>query len=96
MRNLLIAAALVPCACATTPIQGPPAGLPAPVCSNEALGSFIGQPASSDIGARMLAASGARVIRWVGVGMAVTMDYRVDRLTVRLDAGNRIISASCG
>ena len=94
MRKLLVSAALLPCACA--PAQIPPAELPSRTCSNETLGSFVGQPATSEVGARMLAASGARVIRWVGVGMAVTMDYRMDRLTVRLDSGNRITSASCG
>jgi hypothetical protein len=36
------------------------------------------------------------VIRWVQPGMAVTMDYREDRLTVRLDSGNRIVAANCG
>ena len=96
MRRLLIAAALLPCACSTAPAQVPPTGPSSATCTNESLGAFAGQPATSEVGARMLAASGARVIRWVGIGMAVTMDYREDRLTVRLDAGNRIISASCG
>ena len=93
MRKVLLAAALVPCACATAPAQVPPAGA---VCRNEGLARFVGQQASADLGAQMLAASGARVIRWVGFGMMVTMDYREDRLTVRLTADNRIESASCG
>ncbi|MCY7398715.1 MAG: hypothetical protein LH466_07765 [Sphingomonas bacterium] len=44
----------------------------------------------------MLAASGARTLRWVAKGMMVTMEYRGDRLTVHLDANNRVESATCG
>jgi hypothetical protein len=44
----------------------------------------------------MLAVSGARDLRWVAKGMMVTMDFRDDRLTVQLDAANRIERASCG
>jgi hypothetical protein len=29
-------------------------------------------------------------------GMAVTMDYREDRVTIRVDESNKIESASCG
>ena len=44
----------------------------------------------------MLAETGARHLRWVAKGMMVTMDYRDDRLTVYLDANNRVERASCG
>ena len=93
MRKLLFIAGLVPSACATAPAQVAPPSAP---CSNDSLAGFAGQVATSGVGAAMLAASGARVIRWVAPGMAVTMDYREDRLTVRLDSANRIVSASCG
>jgi hypothetical protein len=65
-------------------------------CRNGSLTQFIGQPANQDLGARMLAASGGRVIRWVPKGAAVTMDYRADRVTAYLDGSNRVERASCG
>jgi len=71
----------------------PPAGAS---CRNEALTAFIGRTATADLGAQMLAASGARALRWVAPGMAVTMDYRADRLTVSYDANMVIERASCG
>ena len=40
--------------------------------------------------------SGARNARVVKPGMAVTMDFRQDRVTVQVDAQNRIERASCG
>lgn len=69
---------------------------PAGTCRNEALAQFNGQAASQELGARMLAASGARAIRWVAKGMMVTMEFRADRITVYLDASNRVERASCG
>ena len=39
---------------------------------------------------------GARTLRWVGYGMAVTMDFSPHRLTVYLDKANRVERASCG
>jgi len=65
-------------------------------CNKESLSQFVGQPASQELGAKMLAASGARTIRWVPKGGAVTMDYRGDRLTVQLDGANRVETANCG
>ena len=38
----------------------------------------------------------ARHVRVVKPGMAVTMDYRIDRLTVMLDDSGKIESISCG
>ena len=44
----------------------------------------------------MMLASRARVIRWVPLGGAVTMDFSPARLTVQLDGANRVQSANCG
>ena len=64
-------------------------------CSSEALARFVGQPAGDELGSRILRASGARTIRWVPKGGAVTMDFNPTRLTVQLDGANRVESASC-
>ena len=93
MRYALLA--LVPlsaCAPAEPPADG---GLFA-TCRNEPLGKFAGQPATQELGARMLAESHARTLRWVPRGGVVTMDYRGDRLTVSLDEANRVETARCG
>ncbi len=65
-------------------------------CRSGALAQFIGQPASQELGARMLAASGAKIIRWVPKGGVVTMDFSPHRLTVQLDGANRVEAANCG
>jgi hypothetical protein len=83
-------------ACSTVPAGSPPMGEPLPTCRNEGLGAFTGQPATQELGARMLATTGARDLRWVAHGMMVTMDFRADRLTVYLDAANRVERAGCG
>lgn len=65
-------------------------------CRSEQLNQFVGQNADASLGAKMLETSGARVLRWVAPGMAVTMDFRADRLTVTYDANYMITQASCG
>ncbi|MBB6125065.1 I78 family peptidase inhibitor [Sphingobium subterraneum] len=86
------------CTPAAPPPSSPPpaANGPSEECRGEALALFIGQTASSEVAARMMQASGARTLRWVAPGMAVTMDYRADRLTVSYDAAMKIDRASCG
>jgi len=97
MRIVLVTCALIPLAACTIAQSDATAVGPAPgTCRSEALARFTGQPASQDLGTRMLAASGARVIRWVPKGGVVTMDYRADRITAYLDGSNQVERASCG
>lgn len=98
MRYLIALSLLPLAACTVAQSDATPDTLP-PVpaeCRNEVLAQFVGQQASQDLGARMLAASGARTIRWVPKGGAVTMDFSPHRLTVQLDGSNRVEHASCG
>jgi len=95
MRSASLLPMMLLSACATTPVDSVVAE-PAETCRRDALASFVGQPATQDLGARMLAASGARTLRWVAKGMMVTMEYRGDRLTVHLDANSRVERANCG
>ena len=95
MRSLLITLAVIPVAACTIAESAPP-GLPAGPCRNEPLAQFIGQPATQELGARMMSASGARIIRWVPQGGVVTMDFSPARLTVKLDGSNRVEAANCG
>ena len=100
MRNLVAVTACLVSACATTaaqPPEAPPVGNDAgSPCRSGTTDGFVGQTATVDVGARMLAASGARTIRWVSHGMMVTREFNPTRLTVQLDPTNRIVSARCG
>jgi hypothetical protein len=40
--------------------------------------------------------SGAGIVRWIAKGAMVTMDYRPDRLDLRLDGKGRIVKVECG
>lgn len=93
MRRLMLGAAILLPACATAPAAPPEMS---GTCRNGGLDRFVGQPATAEVGAQMLAASGARTLRWVAYGMMVTMDFSPSRLTVRLTKDSRIESANCG
>ena len=98
MRYAILLSALSLAACATTPanpVVAEPAE-PAETCRGDALAGFVGHPYNAALGARMLSASKASKLRAVAKGMMITMDYREDRLTVYLDARNRVERASCG
>ncbi|MFC3442836.1 I78 family peptidase inhibitor [Sphingobium rhizovicinum] len=85
--------------CAGAGEQGPdtpPAASAEGPCRNDGLDGFVGQKASADTGAALLKASGAKTLRWGGPGMAMTMDFRPDRLTVSYDDAMVITSARCG
>jgi hypothetical protein len=70
---------------------------PGSKCTQSAiLNSFIGQPASIELAARMMTAARAPKLRWVAAGQAVTMDFSAQRLTVQLDAQSRVVSMTCG
>ena len=97
MRILVLTVLLAPlAACTIAQSDATAVGTAGGTCRPQPLAQFVGQPSSQELGARILAASGARVIRWVPKGGVVTMDYREDRVTVYLDGSNRVERASCG
>jgi hypothetical protein len=65
-------------------------------CGVQGLQDLVGRPATSELGTEALRRSGSRTLRWIRPGDAVTMDYREDRLNVRLDAANRVEGFTCG
>jgi hypothetical protein len=102
---LLLLAAILPLAACSHAGGKATAGtgcLPAKVsdgpqeCRPEALDAFTGKTADEATIKKLVADSGARNARVVKPGMAVTMDFRQDRVTVQVDAQNRIERASCG
>ena len=65
-------------------------------CNADAVQDRIGQTATSGLGAQLLAATGARTLRWAPPRSAMTMDFRPDRLTVSYDDNMAIDRISCG
>ena len=74
---------------------GGAASLPG-VCDAGAAQRFIGETASEAMGRQLLAATGARELRWAPPRSALSMDYRADRLTVEYDDHLKITRISCG
>jgi hypothetical protein len=93
MRTFLAAIMLLPLAACATP-RVPVAG--GGECRNDGLDRFVGRKATAEIGAQVLKTSGAGTLRWGAPGMAMTMDFRADRVTVSYDAAMLITSARCG
>lgn len=101
MRMAMMAMTLLPlAACAGTGSEGPDSTSPPAMaqgpCRNDGLDRFTGQKATADLGAELLKASGAKTLRWGGANMAMTMDFRPDRLTVSYDDQMVVTSARCG
>jgi hypothetical protein len=89
---LLVIAACTPGA--ETPPDGgfDPTPDPRPdACGAAALQNLIGQPLAAFTGA-----PAAQAVRVIGPGMAVTMDYREDRMNVEHDAQRIIRAVYCG
>ncbi len=89
---LVVALLLAGC----TPVEMRGEHSPPRECRNEPLKRFIGHPGDAGAieGARR--ASGARTVRVLRPGEAMTMDFRADRLTVVVDEHRIIARANCG
>jgi hypothetical protein len=97
MRSLLLLAAAALGACATAPAATPVHGVtPGHKGETDGTAQFIGQAGTSETGAAIMRASHAAVLRWAPPGYALTMDYSESRVTVYLDAANRVTEIKCG
>jgi hypothetical protein len=93
---LVIAALLSGCVATTPPAdEAPPAHDIKGSCQREPGQRFVGMKASGELGAEMLAATGATILRWVPPRTAVTMDFNPSRLTVSYDDAYLITRVSC-
>lgn len=77
-------------------IQEATAGEGETMCDASKAESLIGRTATAELGAEALRLTGARGLRWIQPGQAVTMDYRPDRLNIELDGQNRVVKIRCG
>ena len=65
-------------------------------CDAKAAEQYVGQVLDEALGERVKAATGARGVRVIRPGMAVTMDYRAGRLNIEIDDDDRIVRIHCG
>lgn len=94
MRNWLMLPAALLAACSTVTAEGSDSldGK----CNAEGLPEFTGQPATEQNGAAILRESGADILRWIPHGSAVTMDFRSNRVNVKLSPQNQVEEVTCG
>ena len=97
MRNVLVILPLALAGCAATP---PPPVMAVPgtggTCNAGPGQAFVGQTASAETGQAILAATGARVLRWAAPNMMMTMEFSAERVTVHYGTDMRIGSVNCG
>lgn len=65
-------------------------------CDASKAQGLVGRAASEALGAEAMRLSGAGKLRWIAPGMAVTMDFREDRLNIKLDERNKVVALTCG
>lgn len=96
LSSVPLLAVLSCAACASTP-SDPPAGTGSPgECRAEPAQQYVGRKADTQVVEAAKAASTARQVRVIGPDDAVTLDYRPDRLNIRVDADRTIVSIACG
>jgi hypothetical protein len=76
--------------------EAPAAETPAMTCDAAKVQWTVGQLADEALVARAKSESGSERLRVIKPGMAVTMDYREDRLNLDVDADNKVTTARCG
>jgi hypothetical protein len=95
MRSMLVLIPLAIAGCAAAPI--PDANAPGGGTCNAGPGqAFVGQTVSQETGRNILAATGARTLRWAGPDTMMTMEFSPERVTVHYGSDNRILRVVCG
>ena len=91
MRILLAALALAGCA-------PPPESTPPPVrdCNAAAVQVLIGRQRTTALVQEVQRLSHADAVRVLRPGQMVTMEYRADRVNIRVDAQDKVVAITCG
>ena len=91
--RILALAALLAAGCATAPAAeaGATGG-----CDSSRAQKLLGRTKSARLGAQALRLSGATALRWIAPGSMVTMDFRENRINLRVDSKNRVVKIDCG
>ncbi|MGZ8284732.1 MAG: I78 family peptidase inhibitor [Allosphingosinicella sp.] len=91
--RILALAALLTTGCATVP---PAEAGGRGSCDAGEARKLIGRTRSAKVGAEALRLSGATALRWIAPGTMVTMDYREDRVNLRVDPAGKVVKVDCG
>lgn len=83
-------------AAGTTPAPDSPPPQDAPMCRHDAASRWVGATLTDAIQEDARKATGAATVRAIGPDDMVTMDFREDRLNIRVDAQRKILSFDCG
>ena len=87
---LLLPVGLVACASYPTPMPGPAR------CNAGAVQGAVGREAAPREVQNIRRRAGARDVRVIRPGQAVTMDFRSDRLNIEVDHRNTVRRVHCG
>ena len=80
-------------ACAPAPTRLPP---PVQQCVTEPARWAIGQAATADVVERIRVDTGSAEVRVIHPGDVITMDYKSQRVNVKVNERNAIIGITCG
>jgi hypothetical protein len=95
MRNAIALLSLAIAGCAAAPGPGP-ASPTGGTCNAGPGAAFVGEQVSEETGRKILAATGARILRWAAPDMMMTMEFSAERVTVHYGTDNRIGQVVCG
>lgn len=96
IRPLALLVPVMVLGCAQTAPAPAPAPVPPGECAAEPARSVQGKAFDADVQAQAQRLSGARSVRVIRPGQAVTMDFNPFRLNIELDASNRVLRVRCG
>lgn len=65
-------------------------------CNTAAAKGLVGRAADAGTQAEAMRLTGAKTVRVIAPGAMVTQDFRSDRLNIRTDGANTILSFDCG
>jgi len=96
--DLTLASALMVIGLTSCVVTPPAVVVPPPVasCNANNASAAIGKVAVSVVVEQARMDAGARVVRVIRPGEAVTMEYMQDRLNIEVNANNVIITVRCG
>ncbi|MET0363433.1 MAG: I78 family peptidase inhibitor [Sphingobium sp.] len=96
MVRIYLVAGIALLAGCTTATTKPATPAPSAACDAAPAQASIGATVTQALGADLLRLTGARTLRWLAPGMAATMDFRPDRLTVSYDENQAVVRIACG
>lgn len=96
MFRLLVPLAFVVALSACAPLPPPGPVLPPGACDADNAAWALGVAATPDVVDRVRVDTHSRDARVIAPGQAVTMDYRGDRVNIRVNDRNAIIGITCG